>query len=251
MEEKLDLWNDAPSPVHLQDDYVHVWRANLTVAASHVEELADVLSLDEQARASRYPLMENRRRFIAARAILRTLLAHYVSQPPAELHFSYGPHGKPSLSAETELNSIAFNMSHSGDLALYAVARGRAVGIDVEWQRPRVNFMRIAERFFSIEECEALYALPESARHAAFYRCWTRKEAYVKARGDGIAAGLDTFSVSMDDVACMLRSDEGLGEVARWHLADISLGDEYVGALCAEGAGVSIARFVWSPSEKS
>ena len=127
-------------------------------------------------------------------------------------------------------------MSHSHELALYAIACNREVGVDVEWMRPQVAHEQIAARFFSLEEQEALVQVPTEERRAAFYNIWTRKEAYVKARGDGIAAGLGTFAVSLGAEAALLRSDEGRDEVERWKLMALKLADGYVAALC--GAGV-------------
>ncbi len=246
MTEMGDIWHTASGDERLDRAQVHVWRADLPTQAACVEHVQDVLSADERARAERYPLAENRRRFVAARALLRHVLSRYADCPPDQLCFAYGEHGKPHLVGPS--NPLEFNMSHSGDVVLYAVARGRAVGVDVEQQRARSNYMRIAERFFSIEEYEALNALPAADQPRAFYRCWTRKEAYVKARGDGIAAGLDTFSVSLDERAAILRSDEGASETARWNMSSLQLGDGYVGALCSEGAECDIAQFAWSYS---
>lgn len=241
-----DIWSLASGDERLESGQVHVWRADVPTESARVEDVQGVLSADEHARAERYPLAESRRRFVAARAVLRHLLAHYAGCSPDQLCFAYGAHGKPHLADDGSLSQLEFNMSHSGDVVLYAIARGRAVGVDVEHLRARGNYMRIAERFFSIEEYEALSALPEEDRPRAFYRCWTRKEAYVKARGDGIAAGLDSFSVSLDERAALLRSDEGTGETARWNMSSLQLGEGYIGALCAEGSDGGIAQFTWS-----
>lgn len=246
MTEKPAVWHNGLGDERIGDGHVHVWRVDLSAADTRIPILESALSLDERARAARVPRGENRRRFVVSRAVLRCLLSRYAEVAPEQLRFDYGPHGKPELASTGPARGLSFNMSHSGDVILYAVALGRSVGIDVEYQRHRSNFMRIAERFFSIEECEALHALPERDRPSAFYRCWTRKEAYVKARGDGIAAGLDTFSVSMDEDPCLLRSDEGTAEVARWSMADIVVEDGYVSALCAEGREVVVSRFAWS-----
>ena len=245
MTEIPTAWNRGLGDERMEDGHVHVWHFDLSSADVRTADLESVLSADERARAARLPQADNRRRFVASRAALRCLLSQYATVEPERILFCYGPHGKPELAPAVPALAFGFNMSHSGDVVLYAVARGRPVGIDVEYMRPRSNFMRIAERFFSIEECEALYALPESDRPNAFYRCWTRKEAYVKARGDGIAAGLDTFSVSMGEEALLLRSDEGPAEVARWSMSSISLEDGYVGALCVEGHEATVSYFAW------
>lgn len=243
---KSAVWSKGLGDEHIGDGHVHVWRVSLSAADTRVPTLESVLSLDERARAARVSQGENRRRFVISRAVLRCLLSQYAEIAPEQLRFDYGPHGKPGLASTGTAQGLDFNMSHSGDMIVYALARGRSIGIDVEYEQPRSNFMRIAERFFSIEECEALHAFPERDRPSAFYRCWTRKEAYVKARGDGIAAGLDTFSVSMDEEPCLLRSDEGPAEVDRWSMANIVVEGGYVSTLCAEGRELIVSHFVWS-----
>mgnify|MGYP001378143252 CR=1 FL=1 len=243
---KLAVWRNGLGDERIGNGHVHVWYVDLSAADTCVPTPESVLSLDERARAARLVQGENRRRFVVSRAVLRCLLSQYAEVAPEQLRFDYGPHGKPELASTGLAQGLGFNMSHSGDVILYAVARGRSIGIDVEHERPRSNFMRIAERFFSVEEYEALHAFPDRDRPSAFFRCWTRKEAYVKARGDGIAAGLDTFSVSMDEEPCLLRSDEGPAEVARWSMADIVVEDGYVSTLCAEGRELIVSHFVWS-----
>ena len=243
---KLAVWRNGLGDERIENGQVHVWYVDLSAADTCVPTPESVLSLDERARAARVVQGENRRRFVVSRAVLRCLLSQYAEVAPEQLRFDYGPHGKPELASTGLAQGLGFNMSHSGDVILYAVARGRSIGIDVEHERPRSNFMRIAERFFSVEECEALHAFPDRDRPSAFFRWWTRKEAYVKARGDGIAAGLDTFSVSMDEEPCLLRSDEGPAEVARWSMADIVVEDGYVSTLCAEGRELIVSHFVWS-----
>jgi 4'-phosphopantetheinyl transferase len=162
------------------------------------------------------------------------------------LEFSYGEHGKPALAGRWGAADLHFNMSHSRAVALCAVARGQQVGVDVEHPRDQVNFERIAERFFSLEEFEALMELPAPKRRRAFYNIWTRKEAYVKTRGDGIAAGLGTFSVSSTGPAELLRSDEGREEVERWRLLTLDLDGDYVAALCAEGRDWTLSTYQWA-----
>ena len=176
---KSAVWSNGLGDERIGDGHVHVWRVNLSAADTRVPTPESVLSLDERARAARVVQGENRWRFMVSRAVLRCLLSQYAEVAPEQLRFGYGPHGKPELASTGLAPGLGCNMSHSGDVILYAVARGRSVGIGVEHERPRSNFMRIAERFFSVEECEALHAFPERDRPSAFYRCWTRKEAYV------------------------------------------------------------------------
>ena len=221
-------WITPKAAPDLADDEVHVWRLDLEDAVVD----AACLSPDERGRAESIATERHRRHFVAGRFTLRCLLAQYLGCEPAGLAFAYGEHGKPAL----QDGDLSFNMSHSHRMACYAVARARAVGVDVEWPRPGVAHEQIAERFFSLEEREALSAVVEGDKKAAFYNIWTRKEAYIKARGDGITAGLDTFGVSLGAEAALVHSDEGQAELARWRLQALDPASGYVAALCAEGA---------------
>ena len=246
MEKESAIWRSARGEECVGMGQIHVWRADLSMAAQAADNLEPLLADGERERAVRYPRQEDRRRFIAARAILRQVLAHYIGNRPENLSFVYGEHGKPALAGDLGHERLEFNMSHSGEMALYAVARSRRVGVDIEYPRPKVNYMRIAERFFSIEEFEELTALPTEAQYAAFYRCWTHKEAYVKARGDGIAAGLGTFSVSLEECSKLLRSDDGPDEIDRWRFLALEPGGQYVAALCVAGQDMELSCFEWS-----
>ena len=231
-------WATPSSWPLLSDDEIHVWCVELD-AAGEVAELAAGLSAEESERASGLLTGTHQRRFVVARGMLRQLLGLYLDQDPGAVAFSRGAHGKPFL----QKGGLHFNVSHTHELALYAIARNREVGIDVEWPRPQVAHEQIAARFFSLEEQEALAQVPDEARRAAFYNIWTRKEAYVKARGDGIAAGLGTFAVSLGAEAVLLRSDEGRDEVERWKLMALEPATGYVAALC--GAGVDWRMRGW------
>ena len=222
------VWKTPTTAPELAADEVHVWSLDLEdIAADDA-----CLSPDERERAERIATQRHRQRFVTARSTMRRLLAQYLGCEPAWLVFTYGEHGKPAL----QESDLSFNMSHSHEMVLYAVTRVRAVGIDVEWPRPKVAYEQIAERFFSLEEREALSAVATTEKKAAFYNIWTRKEAYIKARGDGITAGLDTFGVSMGADAALMYSDEGQAELARWQMQTLDPAPGYVAALCAEGA---------------
>ena len=235
-------WATPSSWPLLSDDEIHVWCVELD-AAGEVAVLAACLSAEESERASGLLTGTHQRRFVVARGMLRQLLGLYLDQDPGAVAFSRGAHGKPFL----QKGGLHFNVSHSHEMALYAIARNREVGIDVEWPRPQVAHEQIAARFFSLEEQEALAQVPDEARQAAFYNIWTRKEAYVKARGDGIAAGLGTFAVSLGAEAALLRSDEGRDEVERWKLIALEPADGYVAALCGAGVDWQVQGWRWRP----
>ncbi len=211
----------------------HVWRIDL--GATHmVGMLRPVLSESERARADRFHRAEHADRFVVAHGVLRCILAGYVRESPADLHFQSGEHGKPSL--VNAAASVEFNLSHSGDIALLAVARDRAVGVDVEQWDDRVEYLAIAERFFSPAERIVLRGLAlERDAHVAggFFAAWSRKEAYLKATGVGIARGLHHFDVSLHpDVPAELLADRlDVDAVTHWSMHALDLGARYSGAL--------------------
>jgi 4'-phosphopantetheinyl transferase len=168
---------------------------------------------------------------------VRVLLAGYVGIPAASLTFRIGPHGKPALDGSAACAGLEFNLSHSGDLALCAVTRARAVGVDVEAIRPDFATSEVARRFFAPAEVAALEALPPGERVAGFFACWTRKEAYIKARGTGIALGLDRFEVSLAPgrPAALLATRDEPAAALRWRLVALAPGEGYAGALVTDG----------------
>jgi 4'-phosphopantetheinyl transferase len=227
----------------LSPNEVHVWRAELDLAPERVSVLERTLAPDELARANRFRFSADRVHFIVGRGALRDILGRYLGLAPERVRFSYLPRGKPVLA---EL-SLQFNLAHSGGVALYAVARGRRVGVDVERIRPDVPCEKLAARFFSPHEQEQLRALPAEARVGAFFACWTRKEAYVKARGDGLALGLSQFAVSLapGEPASLVETAFDPAEAGRWSLREIEVGPGYVAALAVEGQGWRLAGWEW------
>lgn len=226
-------WHRAPSRPRLNGDEVHVWRVPLSRSAEEVASLRALLAEDEAARADRFHFPRDRARFVVARATLRLILGRYLNLPPQLPRFEYNAFGKPSLSD----TSLRFNLSHAGDVALYAVSAGREVGVDVESVSEKMNSDEIAGSFFSRREVETLLSLPPSARTRAFFDCWTRKEAFIKAIGSGLSHPLDSFDVSLapDEPAALLHTHENPHEAARWTLRELSPGDGYVAAVAVEG----------------
>ncbi|MXW79259.1 MAG: 4'-phosphopantetheinyl transferase superfamily protein [Gemmatimonadetes bacterium] len=235
-------WETPSSWPRLSDDEIHVWCVELD-AADEVAALAACLNEEERERARGLLSGTHQRRFVVARGMLRRLLGLYLDQDPSAVTFARGAHGKPFLPE----GGLHFNVSHTHELALYAIARDHEVGVDVEWMRPQVAHEQIAARFFSLEEQEALAQVPDEERQAAFYNIWTRKEAYIKARGDGIAAGLGTFAVSLGSEAALLHSDEGRDEVERWKLIALEPAAGYVAALCGAGVDWRLRSWRWRP----
>lgn len=227
-------------------DTVHVWWFALDVDPAERTVLAATLSADERARAGRFLRPIDRERYITARGVLRHLLGDGLGCAPAEVSFRYGPRGKPGLDGGEE-HRLEFNLSHRESQGIVALARGRRVGIDVERINPGLIEERIPEQFFSPREVAALRALPRELQPGAFFACWTRKEAYVKARGDGLSLGLDRFDVSLSpgEPAALLRTEDDPLDAERWSLHALTRPPDIVAALAVEGRPRRIEQHAW------
>jgi 4'-phosphopantetheinyl transferase len=171
------------------------------------------------------------------RGWLRVLLGEYLSAPPASARLAATPLGKPYLAGEPP-TGLRFNVAHSDDLALVAVTRGREVGVDVERERADVEWRDLARRFFAPEEVAALNALPERERRSAFYRCWTRKEAYIKALGLGMQVPLDGFAVTLgDNDAALLHTSHDPAQYGRWTMQGLTPAPGFAAAVAVDGIG--------------
>ena len=211
---------------------VHVWTAPLRVDARTLSAYRAVLAPDEIARAERIVVPEKRTQSIVSRGALRLLIGRYLARPAARLEFAYGPHGRPALRPAEP--GLAFNVSHSGDVAVLAFAAGIEIGVDVERVRDDVDFLGVGRRFFSAREHADLSAADVAARPLAFFRCWTRKESYLKARGSGLALPLAEFDVTLLDARPRLLATRfDPADAARWSLTEIVPRPGYVGTLCA------------------
>jgi 4'-phosphopantetheinyl transferase len=216
---------------------VHVWRARLDLVRDRIGEMWRVLSAEERTRVERLRVPADRERAIVARGLSRMILAREVAADPSELRFTYGPQGKPALDPPAALR---FNVAHSGNVVLLAVAQEHEVGIDVEGVRCDLDWAPLAARFFGPRELSGLRALAPERRDEAFFACWTRKEAYLKATGLGLAVALDSFGVSVDadSLAALLWVREDPGAAARWSLVDIPVEPGYRACLAAPRPGV-------------
>lgn len=226
---------------------IHVWRASLDQPPSLVTEYFASLSSDERERAARFYFPRDRNHFTVCRGILRAILGRYLSVPPGKLRFRYNGHGKPLLAGKFGGDRICFNLSHSQGLALFAVTFGLSVGVDLERIRFEMEVEHVAERFFSTREVSTLRALPGHLRREAFFTCWTRKEAYVKALGKGLSVPLDRFDVSLipGESAALLEMRGNPREASRWWLQELSPGQDYVGALAGEGHLARLECWEW------
>ncbi len=230
----MTLHPDSVCAESLCGDDVHVWYVDLEVGPSRVEALSGCLSRDERARAARFRFERHRRRFVVRRAALRHLLSGYTGTPAAALQFLYAPRGKPELSPCTNPAAVHFNSSHSGEVCVICLSGTGPLGVDIERVRPVPEAEDIAHRYFSAAELQDLSDVPLHERERAFFNCWTRKEAYVKAVGDGLFVPLDSFDVTLipgDPVR--MRADRLDGGAPVWSLFELHCTD-YVTALALE-----------------
>ena len=231
LSEENSTWATPPQSPSLETGTVHVWRISLDQPNDSLDRFQRTLEPDELNRASRFHFEKHRRHFIVARGFLRSVVAPYLEMQPESLRFSYGPYGKPVLASE---HALRFNLSHSHEVALLAVALDAELGVDVEHIRADFASEEIAQRFFSRAEVEVFNSLPKEERVVAFFRCWTRKEAYIKAIGKGLSQALDAFDVTLapDIQPALLRAEDD--DASRWSLSDVDVGEGYAGALAVE-----------------
>jgi len=231
-------------PITLSE--VHVWRIDRRAWAARRVELAALLDVDERARAARFKFDRLTLNFTIAHGRQRAILGRYLAMDPAALRFRVGAHGKPELDLAGAAPPLRFNLSHSGDFALLAVTRERRIGVDLEAMTRAIGELEdIAERFFSPAEVAAWRALAPGARRHAFFLCWTRKEAFLKALGDGISCPLDSFEVELRPgvPARLLTLDGAPAAATVWRLIDLDLGTDYAGAVCHEGESLALRLF--------
>jgi len=223
------------TPLSLSGDEVHVWSAVLERPPGEAASLRALLSADELERVARIHCPKTRVEFAVGRGLLRTLLASYLDTEAARLRFALGPAGKPEL-CEPAGTGLHFNVTHSHGLALYAVSRRSPVGVDVEHVRPLSNYLGLAERYFSPHEVEVLYCLPDHHRAEAFFHAWTRKEAFLKARGVGLSYGLERVEVTLGpaEPARLIRLDGEERPASRWSLHNLRPAPGFIGALAVE-----------------
>ncbi|MDJ0519440.1 MAG: 4'-phosphopantetheinyl transferase superfamily protein [Trichodesmium sp. MO_231.B1] len=209
---------------------VHIWSTNLKLLPSQIEELSTILSSDEIERANKFYFERDKNRFIIARGKLRKILSRYLNIEPEKLQFTYSDRGKPYLTD----TSILFNLSHSQDLALYAITQVNSIGIDLEYIRPMNDAENLAKRFFSHQEYNLISQLPPQKQQETFFKLWTCKEAYLKATGDGLAGGLEKVEISLNPVE-FFSINQDIKETARWYLHQFIPQPNYIAAVVVAG----------------
>jgi 4'-phosphopantetheinyl transferase len=224
-------WSSPPDVVYLQCDEVHLWRAFLD-ADLRLPPVETDLSSDELNRAARLAFPRDRYRLTARRQILRDILGKYLRRAASQVSFIYESEGKPEVSLTASDPPIRFNVSHSHGLAMYAIALHREIGLDIEAIRPDVPFRELASQFFTCTEMSEFQSIPDDKQSEAFFRWWSRKEAYVKAVGRGLSLPLNSFDVSVSPEAPAYLHSRDSG---RWTIRDFQPEDGYAGAVVVEG----------------
>jgi 4'-phosphopantetheinyl transferase len=239
-------WLPHPTPLDFQSRQVDVWRITLDLPPATVKFLESTLLEDEAQRAGRFHFEKDKSSYIIAHGCLRDILSRYLRCEPRELSFDIDEYGKPSIKG----HKLEFNLSHSGDFALIAVSRERKVGVDVERIRSDLELESMASRFFSPTEVSELAALPPKQRKLAFFNCWTRKEAYIKAQGLGLSLPLDSFDVSLtpNEPAILRATRPDAQEASCWTLFSLEVAHNYAAALAVEGRGLKLRLWDWNTS---
>jgi 4'-phosphopantetheinyl transferase len=228
----------------LPDHEVQVWYVDLAVWDSSANQLLGVLNTEEQERAARFKFPAPRNQFVISRALLRRALGLYLRVDEPQVQFRTSTKGKPELADD---RGLRFNLSHTEGATVFAIARKRNVGIDVERIRDNPDVMELAARFFSGEEVQWLRSQPTTEISASFFRVWTGKEAYIKAQGDGLSKLLSSFSVLPSDEGSRLRLNvyDDPEESKRWRMYKLDLGLDLQAALAVEGDGARVRLGNW------
>jgi 4'-phosphopantetheinyl transferase len=226
----------------LGDDEVDVWRVSLVPPGSMVNDFRAHLSMQENARAEKFKFHKDREKYIVGHGLLRVILSLYANVAPEELKFAENRYGKPELVYPPGLN-LTFNVSHSYEMALIGIACRRQIGVDIEYVKKDFEWKEIIERFFSPREIRMINALPKDIQRRAFFTCWTRKEAYVKATGMGLSLPLKEFDVSpVPGATTLLLSSP---EKTRWSMKEVDVVDSYVATVAVEGREPRIKYWHW------
>ncbi|MCI0555880.1 MAG: 4'-phosphopantetheinyl transferase superfamily protein [Anaerolineae bacterium] len=237
-------WSSPPTVLDLQSHQVDIWRVHLDLPIGTLGQLEATLSEDESQRAAHFHFPVDRDRFIAAHGCLRDVLSRYLYCEPGQLGFSANHYGKPELND----HKLQFNLSHSGDFALVAVTQEHRVGIDIERIRQGISSQVIAQQYFSKSEVAELQALPLELREAAFFTCWTRKEAYIKAQGLGLSLPLESFDVSLvpNEPAILRATRPDPQEASRWMLHSLQIDSNHASAVAVESEGLEFRLWDWN-----
>lgn len=248
MPKLADIWRVPPPSPTLTWSDIHLWCASLDQSTERREQLGQTLSADEQAKADRFRFERDRHHFIVARGILRALLGQYLDLDPASIQFCYGAHGKPQLASLHHASPLRFNLSHSHELALYAFTLNSRIGVDLEYIRPMSDMTQIVTSFFAETEKKVFHALPLDQRPLAFFNGWTRKEACLKAIGEGLSYPLHKIEVAIapGQPANTLKLADNSLDSTQWWLQPIDIAPEYTAAVVVETQKSLIQSWAWT-----
>jgi 4'-phosphopantetheinyl transferase len=240
--DEINPWPAAPAELRLVGHEIHVWASSLSVSSDVLTGLTATLSPLEKEHAGKFKFDLHRNRFIAGRGLLRTILGRYLQISPSKLDFAYSPQGKPALDLKSGGAGLHFNLAHTEDLALFVVTRVGPVGVDVESIRPVKEMSDLVARFFSQRENELFQKLPTSTKPRAFFNLWIRKEALLKAAGEGIMCSLNLVEVSFlpDEPARVLAISGDSEKAASWSLHALSPAPGFVGAVAIQARNTSL-----------
>lgn len=252
MAARFPFWLPPPTDLRLSRDEVHVWRAEINQPDAILQSLHQLLAPEERQRAEKFRFKKDRDQFIVSRGALRTIVGRYLKRDPVALLFDYNQYGKPVLAGIHADAGLCFNLSHSHGLTLLAVTYNRQLGIDLEYMREDLVWEEIADQFFTQREAAMLRALPVCRQVAGFFNCWTRKEAYIKAKGEGLSIPLSRFDVSLapGEPAVFLRFSHDPQEVSFWSLRELKLDANYAAALVVEGHDWRLRQLQWAGENK-
>lgn len=227
------------STIQLSKNEVHCYIANIDNGLHKLQGYLSILSEDEIIKANKFKFLIDKNRFIVSRGILRKISGHYLNQDPREVVFKYGKYGKPMY---RDIQNLNFNISHSGNMVVLGFVRDSEIGVDVEKIKADFDVLGIAQNFFSTREVKSLLNIPLEHQYRAFYRCWTRKESFIKAKGSGLTIPLHSFAVSLDsdEKAEFLETNWNLNEKNNWKLFSFVPSHNYIGALSVQGSGYSV-----------
>lgn len=247
---KATLTPESIQAANLKDE-IHVWVASLNQPNRSLALLDKTLSIDERQRAERFFFERDRRRFIAGRGILRVILGRYLDLPPRQIQFQYSANGKPYLSVKFHPCLIEFNLSHSSELALYALTCHRQIGIDIEALQPMPQAEEIAGQFFSENECTSILRLPKALRTKRFFELWTCKEAYIKALGEGLSHPLNQFEIAQisNNTKSIVDLTQSLEESRAWSITSFQPSAGYIAALAVDNHDWRIKFGQWSQAD--
>lgn len=230
------VWKLHSEPNILALGQIDLWLTKIGLSGEQINQYANLLSRDELERANSFHFEHHREAFCIGRGILRSILSRYLLVEPKYIHLEYSAYGKPAVSGEAA-GVLDFNLAHSGEWVLYAISLPRRIGVDIEQVQAKEGWVQIAQSFFAPREIQTLLALPGERQLSAFYACWTRKEAFIKALGKGLSYPLDKFCVSVarEDAPRLLAVQDESEAIDDWNLFDIPIDGKYQATLAAEG----------------